>query len=98
MHEILRALLLEHFGDSVTEVRHATQQPWSSATFAGARHVFELVVCKAKEVAQVKVQAAALHDDQFDLPGHIVADLTSRVELDADATTIIIEVLSVEAV
>lgn len=98
MHDILRALLLTHFGETVTEVRHATQQPWSSATFAGARHVFELVVCKAEEVATVKRHAAALHDGPFDLPGHIVADLTSRVELDAEAAAIIIEVLSVEAV
>ena len=98
MHEILRALLLEHSGDSVTEVRRATQQPWSSATFAGARHVFELLVSDVGTVAQVKVQAAAFLDGQFDLPGHIVADLTSSVEQDADATAIIFEVLTVEAV
>src|SRR3546814_12021946 len=47
------------------------QTPWASATFSGARHRFVLHV---PHIAR-KGELRALDEREFDLPGHVLADI-----------------------
>lgn len=58
-------------------VREARSEPWASVTFTGERHV--LTVAPG-------VDLTGLEDAEFDLRGHIVADIA--VEVNAAGTTI----------
>ena len=60
--------------------------------------MFELAVELEGDSASVSALAGSLHDDQFELPGHIVADLDCRCEAEGTKVTILIEALTVEAV
>ena len=98
VHDMLLAALIEHFGSNRVSVRRASERPWASATFSGARHMFELAVEAQGDSALISARAGSLHDDQFEMPGHIVADLVCRCEGNGDQQAIIVEALTVEAV
>ena len=74
------------------EMRSARERPWASVTFTGARHWFALSVGPAR----VEGLSALLPDFEFDLPGHLVADIVvvgtrpdgERVILDIEALTV----------
>ena len=51
------------------------ERPWASITFSGARHSVELEWHDDRQAAQVKQLESLLHNHEFDLPGHFVADL-----------------------
>jgi hypothetical protein len=58
-------------------------EPWASMTFVGARHI---LTCAAGP------DLTGIGDEEFALPGHIVADI--GVELEADR--VVIEALTIE--
>jgi hypothetical protein len=89
-HSRLGCALADLSGGEVIESR---QTPWASATFSGARHHFVLLVPGKAEPAGL----ARLDQREFDLPGHLVADilLSERVD-EAEASRIAIEALTVE--
>ena len=60
--------------------------------------MFELAVELEGVSASVFVLAGSLHEDQFELPGHIVADLDCRCETEGTKVTVMVEALTVEAV
>lgn len=60
-------------GDGAHLLRHR-EMPWSSATFAGARHVFVLVFAGTSACAHAEQLIATLPDHDFMLPGALVAE------------------------
>lgn len=70
------------------------QTPWASATFSGARHHYVLrMPCDAQP------DSTGLDDHEFDLPGHILADLSiNNLNKDGGAFLFTIEALTVEDV
>lgn len=68
---------------------------WSSATFTGARH--EMVLAAA-ESAALDQWLAALPEAEFDLRGHVLADITLINVRRADVrTVVVVEALTVES-
>jgi hypothetical protein len=75
------------------EIPESRERPWASVTFTGARHWVSLSVGPARADAV----AAMLPDHEFDLPGHLVADIAvTGTRVDGDRTVIEIEALTVE--
>ena len=79
---LIRALSARYPGLLVLASR---SEPWASATFVGERH---LLTCAAG------VDLTGIEEADFDLPGHIVAD----VALSRDGERMIIEALTIEVV
>lgn len=68
---------------------------WASATFQGARHA---VTVRGTRSPGLEAWLAALPDQDFALPGHLVADLvTQAVRRDGNAVEAELEVLTLEA-
>lgn len=66
---------------------------WHSATFAGARHIFEAQVPPGERTDR---WLASLPETDLPLRHHLVADLAiTRIERGADATRFTIEALTV---
>jgi hypothetical protein len=61
-------------------LKNTTQTPWMSATFAGARHHYDFVVCGEYARDAISRFGAALDDDEVALEGHIVADMVMTHE------------------
>jgi hypothetical protein len=75
------------------EIPESRERPWASVTFTGARHWVALSVGPARADAV----ASMLPDHEFDLPGHLVADIAvTGTRVDGDRTVIEIEALTVE--
>ncbi|MDZ3830309.1 MAG: hypothetical protein U0S50_00660 [Sphingopyxis sp.] len=96
------ARLLARMMPTGIELGRSTLRPWASANFVGARHVFPctLVPDGAPAMAAgAEVIAAAMQqmfgDQQWHVPGHIVADVA--IEPATDGRGLTIEMLTVEA-
>lgn len=75
------------------EMHSSRERPWASVTFTGARHWFALSVGPAR----VDAITALLPDFEFDLPGHLVADIAvAGTRADGDRILLEIEALTVE--
>jgi hypothetical protein len=75
-------------------ITEAEMQRWASATFAGAQHRLTLASTASPLLDS---WLAALPEAEFNLRGHLVADLTvMRVSRDGDAVSVALEVLTVE--
>ncbi len=53
--------------------------PWVSATFSGMRHELVFELASDRDVRRAKAFAARVGEAEFDLPGHIVADIQARL-------------------
>lgn len=77
-------------------VRHA-EKAWASITFEGARHTIEIEFAGGEAVAAGEAFIAALPDNEFAIPGQLVADATvtraEHVLLPEPKLTVEIEVL-----
>lgn len=76
------------------EIVSADWDRWASATFTGARHHLSLSTfpCPAAEA-----WLAGLREAEFDLPGHLVADLAvTAIQRTAKCVTADLEILTVE--
>lgn len=79
-------------GLTVTLAAQAAR-PWSSPTFSGGRHQLVLVADAGEGLS---AWAGGLDADTFELPGHMIAELTSseiytltgRARVTIDATTV----------
>ncbi len=90
-HRALTGALLKFA--TPAEIPDSRERPWASVTFTGARHWFSLSVGPAR-ADQI---AARLPDAEFDLPGHLVADIVvTGTRSDGDRTILDIEALTVE--
>ena len=75
-------------------LRVAHSEAWASATFTGARHRLEY---HAAPAGQADAFAAAIEQRDFNLPGHLVADIAVAARTASDAgVSLTIEALTVE--
>lgn len=87
-HARLGNALANNFGVQIVESR---QTPWASATFSGARHRF---LVRVPDCADLRPN---LDEGEFELPGHILADIVLREpEAHTDTGLFTIEALTVE--
>jgi hypothetical protein len=56
-------------------VERTVETPWASATFSGARHSIDFSVRPAASGDDEKFCSTRLCCEEFDIPGHIVADI-----------------------
>jgi hypothetical protein len=72
-------------------------EAWASATFSGARHSLTLRIEGSDAANRASQLAGELDGIEFDLPGHLVADIavTSRQD-SGDGVALEIEALTVE--
>lgn len=89
-HSRLGGALVGMSGGSILESR---QTPWASATFSGARHRFVLHVPHRARGCGLP----ALDEREFDLPGHVLADIVMDECIDEkDGLRCTIDALTVE--
>lgn len=94
---LLRALQARIGTEIPLEIRSARSEPWASATFSGSRHSFALALSGPKAAAATARLAARLDAIEFDLPGHLVADIALTQRDDGlDCSAFSIEALTVE--
>ena len=95
--ELLRALQGRIGSATPLEIHSARSEAWASATFSGSRHSFALALSGPEAAATTTRLAARLEAIEFDLPGHLVADIaiTQRTD-EADHSAFSIEALTVE--
>lgn len=53
--------------------------PWASATFSGMRHHIEISLWSIQTLSRATRLESAISESDFDLPGHIVADVSAQV-------------------
>jgi hypothetical protein len=85
---LLRRLSLAK--DAVIDAR-AT--PWASITFTGARHVFKI---RCSDGQKTRDFLSVLNEEEFDVPGYLVADIDASLTDVEGETAIQIEILTVE--
>jgi len=89
---------LEAMAGPDASVEQATMRPWCSATFLGAQHRLTLRIDGPDAVNQASALANGLGEAEFNLRGHIVADVTvDEVHADGENSAILsLAVLTIE--
>jgi hypothetical protein len=83
---------------SKSELIEAKTIDWSSATFTGARHEFDIIVCGAEAVRDAHRFVHSVGTIEFTIGGHIVADITAKFAGGDEAgARLYVEALTVEA-
>lgn len=94
---LLRALRTRIGVSEHLEICSAHSETWASATFSGSRHNFALALSGRTAAATTTRLAAKLDAIEFDLPGHLVADIAITQRADGpDRSTFSVEALTVE--
>ena len=97
-HRLLVRALQARAGADAT-VGPSRCDAWASATFRGARHTIALRLAGAAGAARGARLAEELDGIEFDLPGHLVADIGVRARSEeADGVVLDVEALTVEDV
>jgi hypothetical protein len=79
-------------------VERTVETPWASATFSGARHSIDFAVRRAAPGDDEKLCLARLRCEEFDIPGHLVADIVvTKKTAHRGGLFFTIEALTVEA-
>lgn len=75
------------------ELREIRSRSWASATFTGVRH--ELALCVSEAEADAFLDG--LEDREFDLRGHILADIALiEKSIEADGALLRLEAITIE--
>ncbi len=94
-HPLVRALAELTPPDA--RIVHYKGAAWASATFTGMRHELRIECVGAQAIAAGKMLAARLPAHEFDLRGHVVADIfVARSVQTAQTLVLEIEALTVE--
>jgi hypothetical protein len=94
---LLEAAVIKQCAPCAAKVIASTSIPWASVTFTGARHNIRLAINGPDAGRKAAALAQSLSCEEFDLPGHLVADLiTADPEIDGDQAILAIEALTVE--
>lgn len=78
------------------EVEEIASRPWASATFSGARHRLRLRLAGEAAEAVADAFLDGLADREFELAGHILADIGLVEEARGDGVHLTLEALTVE--
>jgi hypothetical protein len=97
--ELERAVRTRFAGLAATlEVESLTSRPWASITFSGARHRLALRIGGCGAAAAADSFLADVAKREFELRGHILADIALVDELrDAGGARLTLEALTLEA-
>jgi len=86
---------LVHFRGAVALLER-TSRPWASVTLSGERHRFALRLEGADAGAAADGFVDGLAEREFDLPGHVLADIVLAGEVrDGDVVRLTLEALTV---
>lgn len=97
-HDALGAALRELASPVQAKITESASVPWASITFAGARHRFTLSLEGDGAAAKARALAKSLHCDEFNIRGHLVADIiTEPSRVEGKAIVLAVEALTVEA-
>ena len=77
-------------------IEEICSRPWASATFTGARHRFRLRLDGPSASAAADGFLRGLAEREFDLAGHILADIGLVQDLREDGVRLVLEALTVE--
>ena len=95
-HRLLVRALQSRAGADAT-IAASRSETWASATFRGARHAITLRLTGDDAADRGARLAEEMDGIEFDLPGHLVADIQVRSRSgDAAGVTLEIEALTVE--
>lgn len=99
VHGALRAAISGRFHPAIAKVRSSSQHRWSSVTFVGARHRYALCIAGDGAEHLVDEAAASILSEEFNIDGHIVADIAiaDRHSHGPNMVQIELEALTVEA-
>jgi hypothetical protein len=98
VHGALGNALIARFSASNPRIVTSCSHPWASVTFSGARHQFEIELVSEDAQPRIDDVANAVGDCEFDLNGHIVADVhVAGSKPISRGATFSIEALTVEA-
>jgi hypothetical protein len=96
-HALLESALIKQCAPCTAKVTESTSRPWASITFTGARHVIHMSITGPQALAKAAALKQSLSCAEFDLPGHLVADIIAAdPQSDGDDATLTIEALTVE--
>lgn len=87
--------ILNYFGRNLFSLTQSRHTPWASITFSGARHELTVEGCMDAQLLTAKLQS--ISEDIFELRGHILADVTARVDPNSPNTRLVVEALTVES-
>ncbi|HEX8485688.1 hypothetical protein [Sphingomonas sp.] len=72
--KLARALVaMAQSGGCTIRIASASERPWASATFVGARHA---LIVEAADSPALHTWLGTLAEAEFGLPGHLVADVS----------------------
>lgn len=99
VHGALKSVISGHFHPAIAQIRSSSQRRWSSVTFVGARHRYALCVSGNGAEKLVDHATAAMLGRDFEIDGHIVADIAvaGRRSRGPHMVEIELEALTVEA-
>ncbi len=91
----LIAVILGYFGRDKFALVGSRHTPWASITFSGARH--EVTIERIAPNGCIQGKLDAISEAVFTLSGHLLADITARLDLTGPAMRIMVEALTVES-
>ena len=98
--ELARAICasFDNFGGQIS-VEELASRDWASVTFTGARHTLSLCLAGAGAVAATDALLSTLSEQDFQLRGHLLADIALASEEKHDTGAFVrlrLEALTVE--
>jgi hypothetical protein len=96
-HASLGAALIKAAAPAEARIATSTARPWASITFSGQRHRFAIHFGGPEAAAMARFMARTIACDEFDIGGHLVADIVASQPVEKDGEMVVeIEALTVE--
>jgi hypothetical protein len=96
-HHALQRMILAGLMPALASIESESVTPWSSATFSGARHSFDVTVVGENAIAAAANLGSMISSDQVSINGHVVADILLSSHQLIRASTVPTVVLGIEA-
>ncbi len=93
LDKVLEQLVIERLHLQDYDLVEHRVWPWASLNFSGTRHEIELRPSRDRATCDVHLTAKAVAEQDFTLPGHILADLA----FETSSTTLTLFALAVES-
>ena len=74
-HRALQCAILAGLSPAAVTIEGECETPWSSATFSGVQHFFDLTVAGDNAIAAATNLGALVRADHVAIAGHIIADI-----------------------
>lgn len=74
-HNALQRLLLSRLKPALVTIEHDSRTPWSSATFSGHRHHFDMTITGEEALIATTRLGRLIEAEEVAIDGHLVADI-----------------------